>query len=47
MLYPNLFTPIKIGSVVIKNRIVIPPMNTNFAAPDGFVNRRLLDYYLA
>lgn len=47
MVYPNLFAPIKIGTVILKNRIVMPAMNTNFADPDGFVSRRLLNYYLA
>lgn len=47
MFYPNLFGSIKIGTTIIKNRIVMAPMNTNFADPEGFVTRKFVDYYLA
>ncbi|MBI2854772.1 MAG: FAD-dependent oxidoreductase [Chloroflexi bacterium] len=42
--YPALFSPIKIGGLELKNRIVMPPITTNF--PDkGFVTDRLISYY--
>jgi len=40
----KLFDPIKIGSRVIKNRIVMAPMTTHFA-DRGYVTERLIDYY--
>lgn len=40
-----LFTPIKIGTVRVKNRIVMPPMTTNFASVTGAVTERLVNYY--
>lgn len=41
----TLFDPIKIGNMNIKNRIVMPPMTTNFPDEDGFVTQQLIDYY--
>lgn len=43
--YEKLFSPIKLGSKVIKNRIVMPAMGTNYAHADGSVSRRLIDHY--
>ncbi len=40
----KLFEPIKIGSRVIKNRIVMAPMTTHFA-DNGYVTERMIDYY--
>jgi len=42
----NLFSPIKIGSMELKNRIVMPPMATAFGSIDGAVTRRLIDYHV-
>jgi 2,4-dienoyl-CoA reductase-like NADH-dependent reductase (Old Yellow Enzyme family)/thioredoxin reductase len=42
----NLFEPAEIGSIQIKNRMVMPPMGTNMAV-DGYVNRKILDHYEA
>ncbi len=39
--------PIKIGSMELKNRMVMPPMATRYAAPDGFVSKRTINYYEA
>lgn len=39
-----LFSPLNMGGVVIKNRIVMPPMDTNFAGLDGSPKRNLLAY---
>lgn len=45
--FPNLFRPIQIGPMKLKNRIVMPPMSTNFADPKypGFVSKRHKSYY--
>ena len=44
--FKNLFSPFQIGKLELKNRIVMPPMATNFAGEDGFVNERHIAYYL-
>jgi len=41
----RLLEPVKVGSKILKNRIVMPPMCTHFAASDGSVTQRLIDYY--
>ncbi len=45
MEYKMLFSPIKIGSCEIKNRIVMSPMLMGFAQLDGCVTEQLMDYY--
>ncbi|MDR1206443.1 MAG: FAD-dependent oxidoreductase [Peptococcaceae bacterium] len=40
----QLFTPIKIGAVELKNRIVMPSL-TNHFAKDGFVMEQAVEYY--
>jgi 2,4-dienoyl-CoA reductase-like NADH-dependent reductase (Old Yellow Enzyme family) len=42
-----LFTPARIGSVEIKNRIVMPPMTTRLSDAEGFVTDESIAYYLA
>ena len=44
--FENLFTPIKIGTIEVKNRIVMPPMTSNFASETGAANQRVIDYYV-
>jgi 2,4-dienoyl-CoA reductase-like NADH-dependent reductase (Old Yellow Enzyme family) len=44
---PSLFDPIEIRGVRIRNRIVMPPMTTRQAAPDGSVTKELIGYYMA
>ncbi len=46
--FPHLFEPIRIGSVELKNRIVMPPMSTNFGDPErpGAVSDRHQHYYV-
>ena len=39
-----LFKPIRIGSMQLRNRVVMPPMGTNYAGEDGSVTERLVDY---
>ncbi len=41
----TLFQPINIGGLTARNRIVMPPMNTNLAHGDGFASDRNRDYY--
>lgn len=38
--YPHLFSPIKIGSTVVKNRIFMPPLSTNLGSK-GYVTGQL------
>jgi 2,4-dienoyl-CoA reductase-like NADH-dependent reductase (Old Yellow Enzyme family)/thioredoxin reductase len=45
--FPNLLSPIKIGSVELGNRFVVPPMATNLANEDGTVSQALIDYWVA
>ena len=41
----RLFEPAKIGTMTVRNRIVMPAMDTNLGSRDGFVTPRMLDYY--
>lgn len=41
----KLLEPIQIGSVVLKNRMVMPPMETAHNNADGSVSQEMLDYY--
>jgi 2,4-dienoyl-CoA reductase-like NADH-dependent reductase (Old Yellow Enzyme family)/thioredoxin reductase len=43
----KLLTPLSIGKLTLKNRIVMPAMATNFGNVDGSVSDRLIDYYVA
>ena len=45
-LFPRLFSPGKIGRLVLQNRIVMAPMVTCLATEDGRVSEAMLDYYL-
>ena len=36
----TLFSPIKIGTMELKNRIAMPAMGTNYAEPDGMMSER-------
>ena len=45
--FPTMFTPIKIGTVTVPNRFVVPPMGNNFANPDGSMSDRSAAYYEA
>lgn len=37
MMYPNLFSPIKIGSLTIRNRIEVAPMGVSDLTPEGYL----------
>lgn len=41
----KLFSPIKIGKLEIKNRIVMPSMDTEFGSEEGEVTERVIAYY--
>lgn len=42
---PLLREPLRIGSLTLKNRLVLPPMATSKAGADGAVGDELLEYY--
>lgn len=44
--YPHLFSPIKVGETVVKNRIFMPPISTNLA-DKGYVTDELVQHYAA
>ncbi len=43
--FEKLFEPGSIGSMSLKNRLVMPPMATNFGTKEGMVTQRTIDYY--
>ena len=43
--YPRVNEPIKIKGVTIPNRIVFPPVVTNYSASDGFITDKQIDFY--
>jgi 2,4-dienoyl-CoA reductase-like NADH-dependent reductase (Old Yellow Enzyme family)/thioredoxin reductase len=45
--FKKIFEPTNIGQMRLKNRIVMPPMGTNYAEAGGAVSQRMLDYYEA
>lgn len=45
--YPALFSPINIGGIMLKNRIVMAPMAVNYARLNGEVSERQIAYYEA
>ncbi len=45
MNYPNLFSPIRVGNLILKNRIIFPPISTNFASTTGEVTPELVYHY--
>ncbi len=46
-MFNYLFTPIKIGKMEVKNRIVLPPMTLGIGGPAGMLTERHCDYYEA
>jgi 2,4-dienoyl-CoA reductase-like NADH-dependent reductase (Old Yellow Enzyme family) len=43
--FERLLGPTMIGAMPVRNRIVMAPMNTGFAGPNGEVTSRMVDYY--
>ncbi len=44
--YPLLFSPIKVGTQTVRNRVFMPPISTNLA-DHGYVTDALVDHYAA
>lgn len=44
-IFPKLFSPFKIGSLAIKNRMVMSPMETHLCDKEGFVTEEIIAYY--
>ena len=47
MKYPNLFSPMKIGTLEIRNRVVMTPMGCSMANVDGSPSEQMIAYYTA
>ncbi len=45
MKYKELFSPIKIGNLELKNRLVVPAMGSNLANSDSTISDRLINYW--
>ena len=43
--YPMLFSPIKVGTQTVKNRLWMPPVSTNLAIDHGHVSEALIEHY--
>ncbi|MDP2726985.1 MAG: NADH:flavin oxidoreductase, partial [Dehalococcoidia bacterium] len=44
--YKMLLSPLKVGPMEIRNRMVYPAVETNYASRDGFVTDHMIDYYV-
>lgn len=44
---PRLFEPLRVGPMTVANRIVMAPMERNYAEPDGAVSQRTIAHYRA
>ena len=44
-MFPQLFQPGKIGTMSLKNRLMMAPISTNLAAKDGTASERLIFHY--
>ncbi|MHA1721746.1 MAG: hypothetical protein ACTSXW_01580 [Candidatus Baldrarchaeia archaeon] len=42
----SLLSPIKVKDVLLKNRIVLPPTQTNLATKEGFITGKLIKHYI-
>ncbi len=42
---PTLLSPLSVRGMTLRNRVVMPPMGSNLALPDGTVSDAQLDYY--
>lgn len=45
MKYDHLFNPIKIKSMSLRNRVMMTPMGSNLANPDGSISEEHKNYY--
>ena len=46
-MFKKLFTPFKIGSCEIPNRIAVPAMVTNMPTEDGYATKQFIKYYVS
>lgn len=46
-MFENLFKPIKIRGLELKNRIILPAMGTKFSGKTSYVTDQLIDYHVA
>ena len=44
-MYDELFEPIKIGKITVANRMIFPPISTNFGKEDGHLSELFLRHY--
>lgn len=44
-MFVSLLSPLKVKSVMLRNRIVLPPMQTGLATKEGFVTDKLIEHY--
>jgi 2,4-dienoyl-CoA reductase-like NADH-dependent reductase (Old Yellow Enzyme family) len=45
MSFEHLFAPLTIGPMTVSNRLVMAPMERNYANPDGTVSERTVAHY--
>lgn len=45
--FPRLFSPLRIGSMELRNRLAMAPMTTSWSGPGDTVSQRLIDYHVA
>lgn len=45
--FPHLLAPGRIGAMVLRNRLVMSPMETLYGTPDGLPSQRTRDYFAA
>ena len=43
--YKNIFTPLTVKQMTIKNRIIMPPMGTNYGGQNGEFTEEHINYY--
>jgi 2,4-dienoyl-CoA reductase-like NADH-dependent reductase (Old Yellow Enzyme family)/thioredoxin reductase len=43
--YPNLFSPLKLGNITLKNRIIAAPTGARNVTPEGYLTRENIAYY--
>lgn len=46
-MFENLFSPIKIKNMELKNRVILPAMGTKFSEKASYVTPKLINYHLA
>ena len=46
MKYPNLFQPLRLGNLTLKNRLAMAQMTMNYATGEGYATDRLVRHYL-